>query len=912
MRKIILGMLLIFSLCIGVLTSKAKANDLSEDLYLQYYHCIDSSKFIAAQLVDLNYDSIPEMVLINAADDPDEVCAPFLLNVYRYNPEASEAENIYNLDYSFSNLPEAQIEIGTYNDMATIMLHYTERIGQPFECYYAIYFDNNLSAHEEVQYKFSPHQDLPGGFSETEEDFNNLKNNFTKTSNLAICSDGMRFVDANNEDEAQMIFLENLTAQYRTVSKQTIKSKIANKGFAITDVINSFSDADKKELVDFMQAYNGCNYNNGMNLELKDIFPGLYSSLKIYDSFRSDYYSSHYSIEKIEPYSSGFYQGGTRISTNDFDILTLDLYGKIFEKTDYTWEWGEPYRLEFDKDYATVYYELETDFLPNIDKYDSLELMYQITDNLYYGVFAVNDNLDQPKGFGSALLAKFVRNGHTYWHCFYANQDSAYISDEILQKCMRIVSPDSNIHFNYDKIADFTSFEQYIQELELELDAIDNAPNAKALIEVADYISFAMHQCTAKAIMGRNNYFDIKSQDIQSITSALLTQVKSVEKVLAAHKIDLNMPYRKIARLDMMADWNSKVIQIKLDSRIADVTQNIDELLLYVGDNRHAVQIDAQALASLAGYTIQLQKISENAYSVSYIDASGQQVSYLSNPVTVILPAEDALASVLLIYSDKSTNWGGQYDASNQCISFEAPYTGQYSVLNENLILSDIDGLNEEYQKAIHFMVSKGYFSAPDGKFTPEMNLTRYDFAQALVKMFYAQEDDLTTKFSDVPQDSIYYPYIAAGENKDIIEGYEDNTFRGNCDVLREEVLAFCSRTLMEKKHYIAPEQPSEYLHFIDNIQISEWAQQQIALAVREGFIDDGGVLQPLVPINRADAAVLLYRLFMRLYEVSSFKSVLSDEVIGNELDSTWILLISGISMVALGSVGFFKNRRAR
>ena len=143
--------------------------------------------------------------------------------------------------------------------------------------------------------------------------------------------------------------------------------------------------------------------------------------------------------------------------------------------------------------------------------------------------------------------------------------------------------------------------------------------------------------------------------------------------------------------------------------------------------------------------------------------ASGVEIPYLSVPVTVTLPAEKELASVLLTHPNGSENWGGQYDAVNQTLSFDAPYTGEYTVLNEEINLSDIDSLDEETQQAIRFMVSKGYLSASDGNFDPLGTLTRYDFSEALVRMFYAQQDGLTTTFTDVPQDSLYYPYIASG-----------------------------------------------------------------------------------------------------------------------------------------------------
>lgn len=278
--------------------------------------------------------------------------------------------------------------------------------------------------------------------------------------------------------------------------------------------------------------------------------------------------------------------------------------------------------------------------------------------------------------------------------------------------------------------------------------------------------------------------------------------------------------------------------------------------------------------------------------------------------MTVTLPAEKELASVLLTHPNGSENWGGQYDAVNQTLSFDAPYTGEYTVLNEEINLSDIDSLDEETQQAIRFMVSKGYLSASDGNFDPLGTLTRYDFSEALVRMFYAQQDGLTTTFTDVPQDSLYYPYIASGETKGIIHGYDDATFRGDNEVLIEEVIALCSRTLMEKKSFLAPENAADYLHFVDTAQIPNWAKQEIAFAVREGLIDDGGILQPAYEINRADAALILYRLFMKLYETPPVQIKLAPEPEETGLPSAAPIAVIGLAAVACVGLVFMRKRK--
>ncbi len=157
-----------------------------------------------------------------------------------------------------------------------------------------------------------------------------------------------------------------------------------------------------------------------------------------------------------------------------------------------------------------------------------------------------------------------------------------------------------------------------------------------------------------------------------------------------------------------------------------------------------------------------------------------------------------------------------------------------------------------------------------DGKFRPDSTLSRYEFAEAFVKIFYEYDPELKTSFPDVPKDSEYYHYVASGEAIDVIKGYEDGTFKGNNDVLKEEVIALCSRILKEQKGYSEPENNSDYLHFDDNDSLSDWSLGEIALAVREALIEDGGTLAPLSAISRRESALILYRLYMLLYDTQT------------------------------------------
>lgn len=209
-------------------------------------------------------------------------------------------------------------------------------------------------------------------------------------------------------------------------------------------------------------------------------------------------------------------------------------------------------------------------------------------------------------------------------------------------------------------------------------------------------------------------------------------------------------------------------------------------------------------------------------------------------------------------------NWGGQINDYDNVVEFTVNLSGMYHVKENEPEINDISELGEEASEAVKFMVSRGFFDLSDGNFNPHMSLSRNDFTRVAVSMFYDLNFDANCTFSDVKENDEYYSYVASAQEKSTVKGYEDNTFRGNNHTTREEVISIAARTLADKKNYFYPQNTEDYVCFADNEKINGWENQyeEIALAVREGLIDNGGFLAPQMNITRVDAAVILYRLF--------------------------------------------------
>ena len=82
-----------------------------------------------------------------------------------------------------------------------------------------------------------------------------------------------------------------------------------------------------------------------------------------------------------------------------------------------------------------------------------------------------------------------------------------------------------------------------------------------------------------------------------------------------------------------------------------------------------------------------------------------------------------------------------------------------------------------------------------DGSFRPDAEITRAEFV-AMASRFFETEPDAECGFSDVKTDGWYYVVIASATEKGWLTGYSDGTFRPENKISRAEVAAVTNRVL--------------------------------------------------------------------------------------------------------------------
>ena len=514
----------------------------------------------------------------------------------------------------------------------------------------------------------------------------------------------------------------------------------------------------------------------------------------------------------------------------------------------------------------------------------SIGEIYKLSDDLYYVTVYVDDE------FSGGVLLKNT-NGGKAWRA--VSSDSKPMTEPELDGAVETDLRVSNITID-------TASENAEEALKNAIRNVDGTTvNDTAKNSIADYISNCITQESKQTVKAGRNTVKIKSKQIRKAIGKANEKKSELLNTLNEEGIVLNKEIYTNILLECEKADDSKEIKIVFDDDTGSLAEETFTLTIKLLGTPYSVKIDSAKLGEIQDKNIIIDKKDEKTYIIKFTDADGRIIEDLGMHVTFTLPAENKLCTVQIEYKGGTKNWGGQYIANNKLLVFETPYSGTYTVLDNKTKITDIDGLSAEHKKAVEFMVSKGYMTLSGDKFNPDKTLTRYQFTQALVGMFFALDHEVKTTFTDVPKDSEFYAYVASAQKDNIVEGFTDTEFAGDMDMTTEQMVALAGRTLIKYKGYVTPEDADKYLDsFADKDKISDWARELVAISVREGLVDRTSEFGPQNPINREQAAVILYRLFLLLYEIEPEQSALTASP-----DVMKIIIVSICSVVIVACV---------
>lgn len=169
--------------------------------------------------------------------------------------------------------------------------------------------------------------------------------------------------------------------------------------------------------------------------------------------------------------------------------------------------------------------------------------------------------------------------------------------------------------------------------------------------------------------------------------------------------------------------------------------------------------------------------------------------------------------------------------------------------------------INTEYTKPY----ASGY---DDGSFLPNNNITRGELAAMIARLSYG--DDLPdgmyqASFPDVDSDAWFNKYIGYLEDKDVLSGYEDGTFRPMDTITRGEISAVIERA--QRYDLIS------YNGIFTDVTENDWAKDYIETLADKNIVSgyEDGTFGPYSPLTRAEAVAIINRVLVESTPIVTF-----------------------------------------
>ncbi|OXM84423.1 S-layer homology domain-containing protein [Paenibacillus rigui] len=240
-----------------------------------------------------------------------------------------------------------------------------------------------------------------------------------------------------------------------------------------------------------------------------------------------------------------------------------------------------------------------------------------------------------------------------------------------------------------------------------------------------------------------------------------------------------------------------------------------------------------------------------------------------------MIPIDNTVNSSSLAVLRASTDSNGResfvpvpFKVSNNDVTIYSKMNGTFVLVDHGVTFADVQ---QHWAKAqIEEMASKWIVQGIEAdKFYPDEPVTRSEFAALLTRALGlggSADAQAVQSFKDVPGDAWYSGSIREAVAQGIVSGYDDNSFRPDQTVTRQEIAVMAVRALQYAgskeqavKNGITP--------FKDQSNLAHWSkdavEQLIKLQLMDGMED--GNFGPEAKATRAQSAVLISRLLAQL-----------------------------------------------
>ncbi len=452
----------------------------------------------------------------------------------------------------------------------------------------------------------------------------------------------------------------------------------------------------------------------------------------------------------------------------------------------------------------------------------------------------------------------------------------------------------------YENISNITGMEEKIAFIESHVESLvqDQLASPDQIEEITDMVEFAVSDYGK--INGVISDYTVRISDSDVIES--LTRMDAFEEAvmnsLSGSGISLNRNLQQEVLID--APLDGEILQIE----VAGDVQGIDFQNITINTGKVSIGMDKEMLSAFEGDTvISIQSLGyytqeslgetsavvmDTDYGVhepalgpyhntrlvgsSRVEKFDIQIrdNKEEKPLVIGLSSTSDDKDYDCVFKEEngmSEALGGFYDKKTDTTKVITGKSATYYVKDNRKYFYDITYLDADTKKAIGVLTAKGMINGKsEEEFDPSASISRAEFTKIIIKGLYLMDTNAENPFLDVSDTAWYMPYVASSKKAGLINGYVDGTFKPNNIITKQEMVKICAASLHEKMGFSYPGSTGAYIsHYKD--PIVGWVEAYLALAEREGLIvntsDD--IFDGEKGMTRADAAIMLYRVFKRL-----------------------------------------------
>lgn len=402
-----------------------------------------------------------------------------------------------------------------------------------------------------------------------------------------------------------------------------------------------------------------------------------------------------------------------------------------------------------------------------------------------------------------------------------------------------------------------------------------------------DRLTMFMEEAAARLLKGciQGNHVSISQDQLSEFDKKAETVKAEAEKVLSDCGIH---PGRDLFVTAILEAPQSDRTEINIQSSSANTVLDY----VRVETPEYGIALPFETLKTNGSFTIVITKEPISAQSNADEINHGEAASNLNVPaethnknyqyhvsfskpiegnVKLLLPALPGETDYQTMLREDGTNAGGKYNPISGWMESWINTDGVYKIKENRKYFTDIEGKSDEMQLAINCLASKGIINGTSSEeFSPDAGITRAQVAALIVRMLQVMDENEDGGFIDVKREDWFFGAAGSAKKHGIMKGTGNQAFSPELFITKDQVVVLAMRVLKEKMRYKRWNYEEELFYsYFDGHEVPSWAKEDVALAIHENlfvmmYADQH--LRTYEPMTRGDAAVLLYRLYQRLW----------------------------------------------